>query len=246
MKIHKTSVSLFYLLSVFATLFFLHGCATDGSSKKSDKKNLAQDGPKIEFKWSDIRNEEAAKTSLGKRYKKTPPALPGKDWEDITDKLDWRTFDMDASAGEILFPDDEPMAESGDSKDKNRCVEIYRKDKDGRTSIYAVFDKTGRFRMEADVFAKNIMSGALKNSGKFQIFIQEQGSDANYQEGENHTGPKINESYIYHHRGWRRQRTNLLQQDEEKQTVFRISLQYTSGTLKIANLRVFYQPIEEN
>lgn len=247
MKIHKTSVSLFYFLSIFATLFFLHGCATDGSSKKSDKKKLTQDGPKIEFKWSDIRNEEAAKTSLGKRYKKTAPALPGKEWEDITDKLDWRTFDMDESAGEIVVPEDEfgkvPEKKKG-KKDKNKYIELYRKDKDGRTSIYAIFSKTGRFRMEADVFAKNIMSDSLKNSGKFQIFIQKQGSDANYQEGENHTGPKINESYIYHYRGWRRLRTNLIQQNEEKQTVFRISLQYTSGTLKIANLRVFYQPIE--
>jgi hypothetical protein len=243
MNIHNISASVFYLTAVLIGFFFIHGCAADSTSKKSDKKVLKQDGPKIQFKWSDIRNEEAAKTSLGKRYKKTPPALPGKGWEDITDKLDWRTFDMDASAGEILFPEDESGDKKG-KKDKNKCVELYRKDKDGRTSIYAVFHKTGRFRMEADVFAKNIMSGAIKNSGKFQIFIQEQGSDANYHEGENHTGPNINESYIYHHRGWRRLRANLLQQDEEKQTVFRISLQYTSGTLKIANLRVFYQPIE--
>jgi len=239
MNTHKISASVFCFAVVFAALFLLCGCAADSSSKKSDKEIPKQDGPKIPFKWSDIRNENAAKKSLGKRYKKTPPVMPGKDWEDITDKLDWRTSDMDVSAGDIVLPEDE----SG-KKDKNKYIEIYRKDKDGRTAIYAIYEKTGRFRMEADVFAKNIMSGALKHSGKFQIFVQERGSDANYHEGENHTGPDINESYIYHHRGWRRLRTNYIQQDEEKQTVFRISLHYTSGTLKIANLRVFYQPIE--
>jgi hypothetical protein len=150
---------------------------------------------------------------------------------------------MDVSAGDIVVSEDDSGKNLKKSR-KDKCVELYRKDRDGRTSIYAIFPGTGRFKMEADVYAKNIMSGALGHSGKFQIFAQAKGSDAHFHEGTDHTGPDINESYIYHYRGWRRLRANFIQQDEEKQTVFSISLHFTSGILKIANLRVFYQPMD--
>ncbi len=238
MKTHNNFSAAIIILAVLMTFFCLNGCATDGSSAKSNLKAKGHSSPTAPFKWSNIHNDEAAKTSLGKRYKTTLPTLPGKDWKDITDELDWRTYDIDGSPGEVLFPENK--------NDQNRYVEIFRKDSDGHTNIFAVFYKTGRFKMEADVFAKNIMSGAIKDSGKFQIFNQDRGSDVNHDKGENYSGPDIDESYIYQNREWRRLRANLMQKDESKQTIFRISLQYTSGSLKIANLRVFYQPIERD
>lgn len=230
---------------VLLSVSVIVGCASDRSEKASNKHIPKQDGPKISFKWSDIQSHGAAKAALGKRYKKTLPAIPGKDWRDITEKLDWRTFDMDVSAGEIIVSEDDSVTNLETTKRReDKSVELYRKDGDGRTSIYAIFPGTGRFRMEADVYAKNIMSGALGHSGKFQIFSQEKGLDANFHEGAGHIGPDINESYIYHYRGWRRLRANFIQQDENRQTVFRISLHFTSGMLKVTNLRVFYQPLD--
>jgi len=242
---HKIQAFAFRTAVALLAVSFILGCASDRSNTASDEHIPKQDGPKISFKWSDIQNHNAAKAALGKRYKKTLPAIPGKDWKDITEKLDWRTFDMDVSAGDIVVSEDDSGKGLETTKHReDKTVELYRKDRDGRTSLYAIFPGTGRFRMEADVYAKNIMSGALGHSGKFQIFYQEKGRDANFHEGAGHTGPDINESYIYHYRGWRRLRANFIQQDEEKQTVFRISLHFTSGMLKVANLRVFYQPLD--
>lgn len=225
-------------LVLLVILVCAQGCVSADLFSKPDNPPQLDTSQPAPFKWVDVCNDRAAGVSLGKRYKATAPPLPGDGWEDITDRLDWRMFDLDGSPGEVMV--------AGHQREKDRHVEIFRKDADGRTSLFAVCPDIGRFAMAADVFAKNIMSGSLDDAGKFQIFTQEKGCDPNHDEGENYAGVDMDESYIYNHRQWRRLRANLVQNDDSKQTVFRIALQRASGSLKIANLRVFYQPMQKD